>query len=173
MIKTVVIVNDDGLFDRLHATPEIVEDESRVFLEIVLAFLQRLVQAFTPVGTTGLLRRSVKTQIFGQRVNLRGEVFTGAETASYAETIELGRTPGSRMSPKGVLITWIKRKFGVDEFEAERLEYPVARNIARFGFFGKPNGFQMFAKALKESGNFIENQKKALGDRIARRTDER
>ncbi len=169
MIRQEIIFEDDGLIERLQATPEIVDDEARTFLEIVTAHLVRLVKARTPVGTTGILRSSIfSPEITGFAANLRGVV---TSPQPHAPTIENGRSPGSSLPPPGTLVTWIQRKFGVDLFEAEKLEFGVARNIAKFGFLSIPKGARMFAKALKQAKSFIARQGTEMSERIAKRID--
>lgn len=53
--------------------------------------------------------------------------------APYADVVDGGRRPNSRMPPSSVLVPWIQQRFGVSRKQAQRLAYPVARAIARKG----------------------------------------
>ena len=161
MIRETITIVDNGLIERLKNTPEIAEEEARTFLETVLAYLQRLVQLNTPIGTTGLLRRSIKTDIYGEKINMRGVVFPSAETAGYAEPVEEGTEP--HWAPIGPLKLWAQRKFGDPD-----IAYAIRGKIAKKG----TKGAHMFKKAIERSKPFIDQERAALAERIARRIEQ-
>lgn len=57
---------------------------------------------------------------------------------NYGADVEGGRMPMRKMPPKGSLIAWIKIKLGMNEKQAERFEYVLARAIQRRGIQPQP-----------------------------------
>jgi len=58
--------------------------------------------------------------------------------AKYGLWVEGGRMPMRKMPPKGSLISWIKRKLGMEEKQAARFEFVLARAIQRQGIQPQP-----------------------------------
>ncbi len=160
MITETITITDNGLIERLENTPDIVAQEARNFLEIVLGYIHRLVKVLTPVGISGLLRGSITIQpITGTKANLTGTVST---SSIYGEAVELGTKP--HWAPIGPLKLWALRVLG-----DEGLAYAVRWKIKRKG----TKGAHMFKKAFEQSKAFVATQQQTLAEKIARRIDGR
>lgn len=155
MIQQKVIIQEHNLFARLEDYPEIIEQESRDFLEIVLKHLLRLVRGYTPVGMSGLLRGSIFTEIQGQNANLTGIVST---PSPYAESMEEGTKP--HWAPIEPLKLWAMRRLGDEE-----IAWAIRDKIAKVG----TKGHFMFKKAFEQSSGFIAQQHQFLIERIRQR----
>ena len=56
---------------------------------------------------------------------------------SYAAVIEWGRRAGRKPPPKIRIEEWARRRLGLNEKEAKRAAYPIARAISRRGLVGR------------------------------------
>lgn len=159
MIRETITIDDHGLIERLENTPDIVAQEARTFLEIVVGYLQRLVRVFTPVGVSGLLRGSIFTEITGVRANLTGVIAT---SSIYGEPVELGSKP--HWAPIGPLKLWALRVLG-DEGAAYAVRWKIKQKGTKGAF--------MFKRAFEQSKSFIASQQQELAEKIAGRIDGR
>ena len=81
-------------------------------------------------------------------------------SAKHAYVMELGRRPGGRMPPQGVLLGWMRRH-GIPE----SAEYPIRRKIARRGIPADHNLRDTMRRSLPQ----IERELTAIGPRVIRR----
>lgn len=138
---------------------DIVADKVRIAMISSLNKFQELIQAGTPVGVSGDLRKSFITS---RRVRRGENVFTGSVTSSaeHAFPIELGRTPGKPISRTGKesIELWIRRTWSdvPPENQIKGVVFVVARSISRKGF-KKKKGYRMVEQAFKE-GTPIANR---------------
>ena len=101
-------------------------------LEASLA-VEREIKEHTPRGAFGALKESIFTAGPEQTGNdILGVVSTALP---YAEAVELGSKP--HFPPIQPLIDWAQAKFGLQEDEAKRTAWGVARTISRKGTEGK------------------------------------
>ena len=117
--------------------PQEVSNEMRATMEVATGILHREVVENTPVGATGLARRSMTTDISGSGIDLHGRVFSRDDAVKIA-SLEGGRAPG-KMPPIAPIELWVRRKFGGDRSAA----FLVARAIGRRG----TKGAKMFERA--------------------------
>lgn len=112
-----------GRFDAAYAA------EIRSTMEATLSLVEQNVVSRTPVGV-GTLSQSITSRIFGQPVNLAGEV---GSSLIYAPVMEFGRRPGARMPPVEPIRTWLIRKGIMGPDQADKMAFVVARAIGRKG----------------------------------------
>jgi hypothetical protein len=93
---------------------------------------------------TGVYRRSWKTSPLPD-----GAVLFNA--SRYADIIERGRRPGSKMPPLAVVEQYAIRKLGLSDTEAKLARYPIARAIARRGLRAR----RVLRNALKDIGDVV------------------
>lgn len=134
--------------------PAIVQQHIERFVDLAVSLLVREVKIRTPRGASPAgsgLAYSIKEDVQGRGTPLvRGIVGTASK---YGEVIERGRRPGRGWPPKGVLLEWIRYRFGVtDQKTLERLEFLIRRKIGQKGF----EGVHMFEKALTENFNRLQ-----------------
>jgi len=132
-------------------SPEIFKEEKRAVLYEAGLVLEKEVIARTPVGVTGLLRKTIAAQLIGDRV----EVGTPLE---YAEPVEYGARP--HWAPLEALELWGLRKLG-DVEAGRKVWYSIAQKGTRPAL--------MFTRGLAASYVKIENILKSVGERIAAR----
>jgi len=89
-----------------------------------------MAKAGTPVGSSGLLRRSIT---FRQLVVDGSPAVIVGSPLLHALVIHEGRRPGQRPPPPGALTEWLRYK-GIDP----RMEYVIAKTIGQKGFDGRP-----------------------------------
>ena len=99
-----------------------------------LKYAKDLIQPQLPVGATGNLQRNLTiepavSKYKGRRIE--GRLTNKYYSKRYAYVVELGRTAGSKMPPKGSLIRWIKAKKGLSDKEAKRIEFAVRQKISQ------------------------------------------
>jgi hypothetical protein len=123
-------------------------------LDEAVMFLVREIKLRTPQGVGGA-QGGLLGSIQGD-VEARGSILARGVIASnshYGLVVEKGRRAGAAMPPREELVEWIAQKFGVDEEQARKLSWPVARAIAqkgtikRFGY----DGAHMFERAVDEN----------------------
>lgn len=99
-------------------------------IEGELALMWGTVAPLTPVGVTSLLRGSwIADPVIANGASLVGVL---GNPQSYAEVMEEGRRPGSRMPPPDAIASWVATKLGPDVDP-----FVVARSIGRKGIKGK------------------------------------
>lgn len=123
-------------------------------LDEAVMFLVREIKLRTPQGVSGA-QGGLLGSIQGDVV-LRGSTLARGVIASnsqYGLAVEKGRRAGAAMPPREALVDWIAQKFGVDEDQARKLSWPVARAIAKHGTIKRFDykGAQMFEKAVDEN----------------------
>lgn len=146
---------------------EIIERNLTSAMYETTAFLEREVKERTPQGVFGERGAGLRNTIYGEVSHQGTPVVLGvvSHQSLYGNVIALGRRPGRKMPPAGSLIDWIVLKLdGVDEDEAEDIEYGVRRNIAKFGF----EGVHMFQKAVEENWAKVIKIFQRMGFDIAR-----
>lgn len=123
-------------------------------LDEAVMFLVREIKLRTPQGVSGAqggLLGSIQSDVEGRGSPLARGVI--ASNSQYGLVVEKGRRAGAAMPPREALVEWIAQKFGVDEDQARKLSWPVARAIAkkgtikRFGY----DGARMFERAVDEN----------------------
>lgn len=133
--------------------PDIVQKKLTRAIESATKLLDREVKARTPQGVFGAkggLLGSIQNEVTGKGTLLVKGVVGSAH--KYAEVIEKGRRPGKGIPPRGSLVFWIAKKFGIGANAAAKLEFVVRRSIGKKGFAGA----HMFEKAFDENQGKIE-----------------
>jgi len=123
-------------------------------LDEAVQFLRREIKLRTPQGVSGAgggLLASIQGDVILRGSTLaRGVIDSNSQ---YGLVVEKGRRAGAAMPPREELVDWIAQKFGVDEDQARKLSWPVAKAIAqkgtikRFGY----DGAHMFERAVDEN----------------------
>lgn len=134
--------------------PAIVQSRLEQAVTEATLFLYTQVTARTPQGVYGAqggLLGSIQTEVNGRGTAMVKGIVASAQ--KYAEVIEKGRRPGKGMPPKGSLVAWIAKKFGMDTEAAAKIEFVVRRKIGTKGF----EGAHMFEKALTENSSRIQS----------------
>ena len=123
--------------------------ELTLAMNLSLEFVKGQVAVRTPVNA-GTLRDSLNHQIVSPFPNLVGAV---GSPLQYAETIEKGRRPGSKMPPVDAIALWAVRKLGLSPEEAEGAAWAIAKHIAKHGFSPRgevgPTGKKMFKEGYE------------------------
>jgi hypothetical protein len=131
----------DSIRDAFAKAPGDITKEVHATMEVAVGVVETAVKENTPVGATGLARRSMATDIRGEGVDLTGRVFSRDEPIKIA-SLETGRKPG-KMPPIGPIMLWARRKFG--DAAAASAAYAIQRKIGKRG----TKGAKMFQKAVK------------------------
>lgn len=128
--------------------PEVIQKKLDQAITSATLLLHREVIARTPQGVFGAqggLIGSIQNEVIGTGTpQIKGKVFTAQK---YAEVIEKGRRPGKGLPPRGSLVFWIAKKFGIGAWQAAKLEFVIRRSIGQKGF----EGAHMFEKAFNEN----------------------
>ena len=143
--------------------PEIVRKELEAAMHEAVAFLEKKVKEFAPVGVYGAqggLLSTIRGEVEKGAAFMKGIVFHGSK---YGDVIEKGRTAGKGMLPEGTLIRWIELKMGLDAAAAQKIEYVVRRKIGKKGF----PGAHMFEKAWKAGWPVVQQIFEKRGFMIA------
>jgi hypothetical protein len=74
----------------------------------------------------------------------------------YAGVIELGRRPGSRMPPVGIIARWIQRRLSVSIEVARQSAFIIARAIAERGLLGRR--VMTHPTALRKMAKFFQDE---------------
>jgi hypothetical protein len=138
------------MFDR--SAPEIMQRDLLTAMYSATAFLEGKVRDNTPQGVYGMeggLRATIHGEVIQYGTSVMGIVGHARE---YGDVIELGRRPGQKMPPEGVLLRWVEIKTGMSGKRAKQLEFLIRRKIAREGF----EGSHMFERAFTENQNQIQ-----------------
>ncbi len=162
MLEFDVDVDDNDLIKRLDNFEETFEQEARTTLELILAFVDRIIRPLIPVGATGFLRNSLFTSIRGRGVDLRGRI---AMNATYAGSVESGTKP--HMPPVDAILLWVKRVLQIsDEKQAKQTAWAIAKKIKREGTKGK-GIFDRSKKQFRLIDSFVNKQSEALTVKMA------
>lgn len=171
MSGTAITYDISGLPELAARYPAAYQREVVTVLDLVTRRLESAVAEKTPKGVGGAA--GLAGSIFGE-VKALGSTITGVVGTpfAYAKVIELGRKPGSKMPPIAPIALWAQRKLGLDEEMARGIAFGIARNIARRGFKGHPDGWRMFEKTFNELEPWIGQMMATLPARIAARVKE-
>ena len=141
--------------------PDIIKQGLVAAMMEAVALLERSVKMKTPTGVFGA-QGGLLAGIHGEVVNVGGAGVKGlvGHQSPYGDVIELGRRPGQKWPPAGVLLRWIEKKITQweggkwkgRESSAAGLEFVIRRKIGVKGF----EGAKMFEKALAENWPKIE-----------------
>ena len=131
--------------------PEIFRQEKAAALTEAGALLEKEIAVRTPEGATGILRKSIAAQLFGDRV----EVGTPIE---YAEPVEYGSK--AHWAPLAPLEMWAIRKFGDAEI-GKKVWYSIAHKGTRAAL--------MFTRGLAMNAEKIIKILESIGDKVAAR----
>ncbi len=147
----------------LKASPQIIREELRSGLDVMVARTESEVVSVTPRGVGG--QAGLAGSIHGQVVSY-GESYMGivGTPLGYGEPVELGRRPGT-MPPVGPIALWARRILGIPEKESRSVGFAIAMKIKQKGT--KPA--EMFGKTLKKLSSWYNRQAAEIGERIARR----
>lgn len=145
---TITAPRIDAIRDAYAKAPDDISRELKATMEVAVGLFEAEVIENTPVGATGLARRSMTTDIKGQGVDLTGRVFSRDVPVKIA-SLEAGRKPG-KMPPIAPIMLWARRKFGDDV--AASAAYAIQRAIGKRG----TKGAKMFEKAFKAKGKDVE-----------------
>jgi hypothetical protein len=172
MFKMKVKQSDLPLFDSKDAS-KVIEKESRRKLDNILLTLQTSIAEVTPVGATGDLRSSLKTEIKQKSGKMIGSVFYGKK---YALPVNDGRkaSPVSQQGQRG-LMRWIqKSRKGQSYFSALKGSYPkitlkqatflLARSLKNTARKGQ----KFFEKGIKNAKPDINRIYKSLGNSLVK-----
>lgn len=132
-------------------SPEIFREEKKAVLLEAGLLLEKEIADRTPVGVTGLLKKSIATQLYGDRV----EIGTPLE---YAEPVEYGSKPHT--PPLEPLELWGVRKLGSAE-AGRAVWYSISKKGTRPAL--------MFTRALAANYSKIVRILESLGERIVKR----
>ena len=153
--------------------PEVIRQELAAAMTEAVALLERAVKTKTPVGVFGA-EGGLLAGIHGEVINAGGAEVRGivGHQSQYGDVIELGRRPGQKWPPPGVLLRWIEKKITqwgggtVEKREnsAKGLEFVIRRKIGVKGF----EGAKMFEKALAENWPKIQQIFDRAGYRMTR-----
>lgn len=171
MSESVITFDLSGIRELAAQYPAAYKREVVTVLDLVTRRLEGAVAEKTPKGVGGAA--GLAGSIFGE-VKVLGSTIKGVVGTpfAYAKVIELGRRPGSKMPPIGPIELWAQRKLGLDEETAHSIAFGIARNIAKFGFRGHPDGWRMFEKTFNELSPWMEQMLATLPARIAARIKE-
>jgi len=163
-METEVIYNITEVRELARRYPELVRQESRRVMDLIVRRLEKDVVEGTPKGVGGQAGLAGSTQgevvMFGQSV--RGMV---GQPLEYGEVVELGRRPGKAMPPVEPIALWARSKLGVPADEAKSVGFAIARKIAEKGF----EGAHMFEKAWNRNEAWIQSQLGTIPMRVQRR----
>ncbi len=73
----------------------------------------------------------------GWRVLRASDGATILNTKAHSPIVEHGRRAGSKFPPRAPLVAWIRRRLRMTEEQAQRMYYPIAKEIARRGLIGR------------------------------------
>lgn len=150
-------VKVDGALFRAGDTSKIVGDELNAAMHASTQHLRGLIIPKTPVGVSGLLRKT-QASVTGEARSIEGRVFN---PAPYGIVVEMGRTPGAKPPRSSDLELWVRRKLDVPENKVKSVAFLVARKIGKQG----TKAVKMFASSVEEGRGTINH----LFDRAAAR----
>lgn len=105
----------------------------------------------------GSNQRSIHAQVRASSGVIEGRLIANARNSAV---MELGRRPGAKMPPKGVLLGWLLRR-GIDA----KAEYPIRRKIGRDGIKGDHNLERTVRKLVVPLGQALAQ----IGPRVVRK----
>ena len=146
--------------------PEIVQDALKGAMYEAVALLKREVKALTPTGVFGVSGGLVST-IHGEVLEMGKKGIIG-HGSPYGDVIEMGRRPGQKWPPEGVLERWIEKKIGASGESVKGIEFLIRRKIGRKGF----PGVHMFEKAFKANYGKLVDIFQRAGFKITREINE-
>ena len=177
--------NIESVLAAIREWPQIFDEEILLTLRLIGELLRSATVIGTPTGTGASPWGHLANAIGVNEPYVRsgGWIIEYGLPAGhgYGAVIEYGRTPGSRQPPLEAITAWIWGKRHVfpeveSEEDAQKLAYPIARHIAKYGFStasdGPGKGWSMFEKAQKESMETIDRVLDDMRDRISRRCSE-
>lgn len=129
--------------------PEIFRDEKRAALTEAGLLLEKEIARRTPVGVTGLLKKSIAAQMSGDRM-------TVGTPLEYAEPVEYGSK--AHWAPRAALELWGLRKLGSEE-AGRRVWYSIAHKGTR--------PVLMFTRAWAMNAAKVKKILESIGERIA------
>jgi hypothetical protein len=152
---------------------KVIEKEGGIRLNNVLLTIQNSIATVTPVGATGDLRSSLRTDIKRKGGNLIGSVFFGKK---YALPVNDGRkaSPVSRLGQQG-LARWIeKSRKGRSYFSGLKSTYPKVNLrqatflLARSLKLRERVGQKFFEKGIENAKADINRFISRLGDSLVK-----
>lgn len=158
-----IILRPLGLIFRTPEALELMATEVRGTLTAVVLDLEREVVLRMPKGATGLLKKSVSSEVRGNGLALTGVV---SASKKYGPVVELGRGKG-RFPPPGPIQLWVRRKLNVPKARVRGVAFAIARKIATRGFPGR----FMFRDALADRREAYERYWEQAAQRIAERLE--
>ena len=129
---------------------------------------ERQVSIETPVGVSGQTRGAV----YWRSIPTGGDEieYHVGNPVSWAYPLEVGQDP--HWAPKGALKLWAIRVLGVDESEADAVDYLIRRRIAGAALGGVgpggTKGVHMFKNAWETVGPEIRDRMDGMAKEIAR-----
>ena len=131
--------------------PEIFREEKAAALTEAGMLLEREIAARTAEGATGILRKSIAAQLFGDRMEVGTPI-------AYAEPVEYGSK--AHWAPLAPLEMWALRKFGDAEI-GKKVWYSIAHKGTRAAL--------MFTRGFAASASKIMKILEGIGDKVAMR----
>ena len=131
--------------------PEIFRQEKAAALTEAGMLLEKEIPARTPEGATGILRKSIAAQLFGDRMEVGTPI-------AYAEPVELGSK--AHWAPLAPLEMWAIRKFGDAEI-GKKVWYSIAHKGTK--------AVLMFTRAFAMNYSKIQRILESIGDKVAAR----
>lgn len=159
---------DLSMFDRF-GDPDKIMTMMEPYVRAALDIVKGAVRERTPVGASGLLRRSIAYEWSKTGLTAMGRIYPYGKAGEYAPFVEYGRLPG-KFPPWGVdsaLFNWVKVKVRTAEYAATgkkgykaitrktkvtdegkrllQISFLIARAIAEHGTFpkGAPHMFEL------------------------------
>jgi hypothetical protein len=146
---------------------EIVRKAQVAAMHEATQFGVRAVKERTPQGVSGAAGGLLSTIQAEVRQRSSGVIGIIGTSSPYGLVVEKGRRPGKGFPPEGSMLRWIEVKMGVSREEAERIEFPIRRAIAKKG----TKGAFMFEQTLKEDWQDFQRIFDRHGVTIARELD--
>jgi len=148
--------------------PEVTRKVCYEYMELIVQEVKAEVVQLTPKGVGG--SAGLIGSIFSEARKLpNGVQGIVGSPLEYAEVIEYGRKPGSKMPPLEPIALWAQRKLGLDFHEAQEIAFGIARNIAKFGFLTHPKGARMFEQGYQNAEPAINQLVSMIPAEILRR----
>lgn len=153
MASSIKWSNEASVKAAVQKFPAIFRQEYRTFLRLIAEMLVAETAELAPVGggysPTGHLANSISAgEPYVVTHGMRVKYGTPAE---YAETIELGRSPGSTPPPAAAIEEWLEAvAYRFPDIKTARQRksaaFAIARAIGKHGFKGRPKGWGMFTR---------------------------
>lgn len=104
-----------------------------------------------PLGVTEKLKKGFEYKIRQVGIKCTGTIYSIKSIKDYVFPVEFGRRARKKWPPKGVLISWMMLKFGLNLKEATKKEWLLRRHIHKHGT--KPTFF--FAIGIVNSYEYV------------------